>query len=90
MKYVIQGYGALCELQTFVINGVNADYEDFGEKYDDGPANAEDYACGDMTFYPKPATDVTLSKYKISADEYNTITEELRDKLSFGNCGWCV
>lgn len=83
-------YEALCELKKFTINGIEADYEDFGEKYDHDRENAEDYACGDMRFDPKLATQEILDKYKITTDDYNKICEELEDKLSFGSCGWCA
>ena len=90
MEYTIKVYSALCELSKFVINGVCAGNHDFGEKYDHDQEHAEDYGCGDMRFERKPATDEVLSKYKISADEYNIIAGELEDKLSFGCCSWCV
>jgi len=90
MELTIKEYGALCELEIFTINGVDAEYDDFGEKYDNDTENAEDYGCGNMRFFPKPATGDILSKYRISIDEYNAITEELTTKLSFGSCGWCV
>ena len=90
MKYIIEAYEALCKLATFTVNGIDAEYDDFGEKNDTDMENAEDYGCGNMEFTPKPATDEVLSKYKISVGEYNTIAEELKDKLSFGQCSWCV
>jgi hypothetical protein len=88
-KWVIVVYDALCSTSTFVINGVDADCDDFGTKQDESPSTAEPYSCGDMRFTPKPAIDAVLSKYSITLDEYNKIAEELREKLSFGSCGWC-
>ena len=32
MELVIKPYGCLCELETFTINGIPADYDDFGDK----------------------------------------------------------
>jgi len=90
MNYKIEAFHCLCELSIFEINGIHADYEDFGEKYDNDPGNAEDYGCGDMQFFPKPATSEILNKYNISIDEYDKITLELEAELSFGSCGWCV
>ena len=90
MNYKIEVYYALCELSTFEINGIEADYNDFGDKDDVSPETAEEYGCGNMKFTPKLATDEILNKYKISVDEYNTITLILIDKLSFGSCGCCV
>lgn len=90
MDYKIEAYKVLCELSIFEINGISADYDDFGDKYDADRENAEEYGCGNMKFFPKPVTNEVLNKYNISIDEYNKITLELEDKLSFGACGWCV
>ena len=90
MKLEIEVYGSLCELSTFNVNGIDADYQDFGEKYDHGSDYAEDYACGNMQFDPKSASQTILDKYKITVDDYNEICSKLEDKLGFGSCGWCV
>lgn len=89
MKLELKVYNCLCETEVFKINGISADYEDFGTKDDIDRENAEDYCCGDMTFEPKNATDEILNKYKINNKEYDEICNELIDKLSFGSCGWC-
>lgn len=78
-----------CYLRTFVINGVEADEEDFGTHKDIEPEIAEEYACGNMKFIPKESTSDVLDKYKITQEEYDQICNEL-DCLSFGCCGWCV
>ena len=88
MKLEIKPYNALCSLELFKINDLDADYYDFGDKYDNDEENAEDYCCGDMRFFPKPATQKILDKYKINITEYNKICKKL-DCLSFGCCGWC-
>lgn len=85
----IKPFGALCDLEQFEINGMRADYEDFGDKYDCHPDIAEPYGCGDMRFIPKLPTIEILNKYNITTDEYNEICEKL-NCLSFGCCGWCV
>jgi len=90
MKIKIEVYGALCELSEFEINGVDAYWEDFGEKYDDEPDEAEPYGCGDMRFFKKFPKQEVLDKYDISLTEYEVICYKLGDLLSFGNCGWCV
>lgn len=82
--------GTLCECDEFKINGIDADYDDFGDKYDDNRENAQEYGCGDMHFHPKRPTQEILDKYKITVDEYNQIVDELEEKLSFGRCGLCV
>jgi len=90
MKLELEVYDCLCELSTFVINDVDADNRDFGEKYDHGSEYAEDYACGNMQFDPKNATQTILDKYKITLTEYNEICSKLETVLGFGSCGWCV
>lgn len=90
MVYKIEWYSSLCELQKFVINWINADYEDFWEKFDRSPETAEQYWCWNMQFEWKKATQSILDKYKISIDEYNKIVEELEVKLSFWCCWWCI
>ena len=90
MDLKLDVYDALCSCAEFKINGIHADYEDFGDKYDDDRENAQEYGCGNMHFHPKRSTPEILDKYKITVDEYNQIADELEDKLSFGCCGWCV
>lgn len=90
MEYVAKAYGALCHMAIFEINGVQADEDDFVEKYDRDPFAAEDYACGDMRAEPIPPTQAVLEKYGITEAEFSTIAEDVADKLSFGACGWCV
>lgn len=80
---------ALCYTPTFTINGVDAGWEDFGEKYDRSPETAEDYCCGDMQFTRKPATLEVLSRYGITVEEYSEIASKLEAGLSWGSCGWC-
>lgn len=82
-------YDCLCETAEFKINGIDADYCDFGEKYDCEREYADDYCCGNMRFFPKVANETVLKKYNITADEYRAICEELESNLSFGSCGWC-
>lgn len=84
----LEVYDALCHTETFLINGVKADEDDFGEIIDREPIY--DYGCGDSHFTPMPSKPEVLEKYKINADEYKQICDELEEKLSFGSCGWCV
>lgn len=88
MNIKLEVYDALCETAVFEINGIKADYGDFGDKYDTDPENAYEYCCGNMQFIPQPATQEILDKYKITLEEYNEICKML-DALSFGECGWC-
>jgi hypothetical protein len=90
MAHEIKFGTALCCTPVFVINGINADSDDFGEQYDHYPDSAEDYACGDMKFDTKAPEPCVLQKYKIDELEYWTIANKLAEGLSFGSCGWCV
>ena len=89
MKLKCRAFGALCALEEFVVNGIEARESDFGEHHDTEPNKADDYCCGNMQFSPKPATQKILDKYNINVDEYNEICEKLDEQLSFGSCGWC-
>lgn len=84
-----KSFEALCELKVFKINGIDADYHDFGTKEDRGYTDTP-YVCGNMKFEPILSTQKVLDKYKISVDEYNEICDSLDKELSFGSCGWCV
>lgn len=87
MNSQIEVHDYLCFPSIFTINGKNADYNDFGEKYDRDPENAEE--CGNMQFNRIEATKEVLEKYSITKDEYSKICDELEVKLSFGCCGEC-
>lgn len=89
MNIKIETYNCLCETKVFQVNGIDADWSDFGDKYDREPENAEDYCCADMRFTAKPATQEILNKYKINDNEYSKVCDVLADKLSWGCCGWC-
>lgn len=89
MIYIADVFSSLCSLSTFKINGIEADQDDFINLYDHYPSIAERYCCGDMRADIKPATEVVLNKYSITLREYNTIAEDLSEKLSFGSCGLC-
>ena len=52
MKLKCKSFGSLCELEVFEINGIKADYDDFGTKEDINSYNAEPYCCGNMKFIP--------------------------------------
>ena len=90
MELVIKPYHGLpCELEIFTINGKCADSGDFGDIFDHNERIKEPYVCGDKHFDPKIPTKEVLDKYHITVEEYNTICNELEDKLWVGRCGWC-
>lgn len=90
MQYTIEVYDALCSLSKFIINGIEADQSEFVENEDRDPQNAEDYGCGDMQAEIILPTNEILKKYKITLEEYKKIAEEVKEKVSFGACGWCA
>ena len=89
MKLELKIYGCSCETEVFRINGIVADYEDFGDKQDIDCMNAPDYGCANMRFIPHEPTEEILNKYDITTDEYTEVCNELKDGLSFGSCGCC-
>jgi hypothetical protein len=90
MKLELEIYSHLCSTKVFVINGINADSEDFGDHRDDSPDTAEPYSCGNMCFSRNPSSKKVLKKYGITQEEYDEIADKLAEGLSFGSCGWCV
>jgi hypothetical protein len=80
----------LCAVEKFEVNGISADKDDFGEKYDRDPHAAEPYGCGDMRFTRIDSTPEVLAKYGITETEYEEVCGELENGLSFGHCGWCT
>lgn len=90
MKLELEGYDCLCATKVFRINGIEADYSDFGEHYDTCPAMGEPYGCGNMRFIPGEMKQSILDKYHITSDEWFEVIEKLDSVLSFGHCGWCI
>lgn len=82
-------YHALCALQQFTINGIQAYESDFGSGSDEDPGEAEEYSCGDRRWRGRASTPEVLAKYGITQEEYDFICERLSSELSFGSCGWC-
>lgn len=90
MKLELKFGTSLCYTPTFTINGIDADREDFGEKYDRSPETAEGYACGDMQFTRVSPRPEVLEKYAITEAEYALVADQLESGLSFGGCALCV
>lgn len=89
MKLELKVYDCFCATKVFRINGIEARYEDFGDKQDIDWMNAPDYCCANMQFIPCKPTEEILNKYGITVDEYTEVCNKLKDGLSFGSCGWC-
>lgn len=77
-----------CATDTFSINGILADENDFGEKSDTGYDDMGTY-CSNMQFEGKEPSLEILAKYSISESEYHQIVSKLEEGLSFGCCNAC-
>jgi hypothetical protein len=89
MKLELEFGLGFCYTPIFRINGIEATRRDFGEQYDRSPETAEDYACADMQFTRKKASQEVLDKYGITGPEYEVVAGQLEVGLSFGLCGLC-
>ena len=83
-------FSSLCCTDTFKVNNIVADRDDFGISYDASPDTAEEYGCGNRVFEGIEASPDILAKYSITKEEYLEIVCKLAGGLSFGSCGWCV
>ena len=89
MELKLNVSGCFCAADEFIINGIDADSDDFGEQGDESSYTAEEYCCGDMKFTRNDSTPEVLAKYKINQEEYDAICDKLTEGLSFGACGLC-
>lgn len=73
-----------CELQTFRINGIDAELEDFGmvvkEEFDG-------YECTDIRF--EETNQPPLGKYGLTYEEYDEVCQVLSSTFKIGRCDWC-
>ena len=91
MTYRIEVFTHLCATKMFVINGIIADELDFGYGEDVEWENASPYVCKNRQFIiDRSLMPGTCDRYGISENEFEQIAAELKEKLSFGECGWCA
>lgn len=97
--YRIVSYEAVpCELEIFIVNGIEAEKFDFGDQLDLGkkPCGNEDideYGCVHNVFVPyteERNIHPTLVKYHISRDQFNAICSAIQKVCNVCMCGWCV
>lgn len=92
-RWEIESGAYLCHLFLFKIDGTDAKYEEFGQKFDRDAENAPDYCCNDMRFTGYNATSkegkAAKKKYKLTTAEFKALCADLDKALSFGSCGWC-
>ena len=86
-----------CHCRWLAINNKAADESDFGFFHDTGrelvePAEGTPpLGCVDMQFIPFTVPEETLLvKYNITVEEFNTIGNYLKERLSFGRCTHCT
>lgn len=89
MKLELDVYRSLCEPRRFTINGIRANYRDFGAKADTAPDANHPNCCGNLVFEPIAPAPAVLAKYGITAREYETVAAMLRQSISFGTCRMC-
>jgi hypothetical protein len=89
MKLELSAYNSICGLKVFRINGLDADYKDFGEMYDAYSDHTKRGCCGNMVFAPKRYSKKVLVKYGITPEDYTEVCVQLKNKLSYGLCRLC-
>ena len=85
-----QAYSHYCAMKDFFINSMSASSYDFGDVEDRRPENAKPYGCGDRQFIISKPNKEILDKYGISVNTYYAIAYFLKDRLSFGECSYCL
>lgn len=75
-----------CRLE-FTINGIKADYYDFGTTTLNGDERLWECCCK-FEPYDTPQESI-LDKYHISEEEYHIICNKLTDTLEIYSCGCC-
>lgn len=88
MNYELETYRGLpCETSKFIINGVKAVKNDFGESERSSDGN---YGCEYNIFkpfrYPPPGV---LEKYSITLEEFLRMGDALESMLEQHQCDWC-
>lgn len=91
MKVIVEPYDySPCTPRVFTINGIRADYYDFGTCRDRKPKQAEDHCCCDCKFKrDKRKTKTAMRKYNLTYDEYCEVCDVLEAVLDVGECGYC-
>lgn len=75
-----------CGIETFIINCIDADVDDFGNRSINGDCMENQCCC---SFEYKLPTQEILDKYNINLSEYAEVCERLRELLNFNYCGLC-
>ena len=90
--YEVEFGVSFCYCRNFIVNGIEANPDDFGEQFDREEEIADPYCCEDMQFTrhtAKAEVDKCLKKYGITKSQFDEVSATLEKGLSFGNCGLC-
>lgn len=82
-------YGLPCAVRKFVIDGIEADEDDFGESFCESDGWG---GCINRHFVgniDSPHIKEVCNKYNIAYEEYLEIVEHLENELYVGDCSWC-
>lgn len=76
-----------CSLEVFTVNGVNADFEDFG--YMGDYEDCYKSCCNKVFMVDESLCPTTTKKYGITESQFYEIASILEDKLISGECNLC-
>lgn len=92
MDIKLERCSSYCSFDMFLINEIEADLYDFGDKRL-FPITSEnpygDRGCGGVRFIRKAFTVEILAEYKITEKEYEEVCDILEDELYSGECKCC-
>ena len=79
-----------CTLKTFLINGKEAEQDDFGHGKDLNPECASPFCCACWMYKSdKRKARTAMKKYNITKEEFLDICNILEKTLDVGECGYC-
>ena len=80
-----------CRLSEFIINGIKADQDEFGDTADTQEDIAENrFCCGRKEFIPNYSrAESCKEKYGIDDEELEAICNKLEEVLFIGTCNKC-
>jgi hypothetical protein len=91
--YRAETYDNLCNLETFLINGVDAEEGDFVENHSDrAPERIDNGAgCGnrEADALKAPYDESVLKKYRINLATFQAIAEHVAELISYNRCEHC-
>ena len=83
------GVGLPCAAETFIVNGIDAEVEDFGE-CKDLVDEAYKSNCKNRQFVKALPTDEVLAKYGLNLKQYAAVCAKLETTFAIGWCTQCT